>query len=77
MLLDLFMIQSIINRIILIKGWLNCISTFDIGLPSTNESDEKENENNEKNDYTFTHTLLSYELFDVLFDLIKVNFNIK
>jgi hypothetical protein len=71
------MIQSIINRIILIKGWLHCISTFDIDLPSTNESDEKENENNEKNDYTFAHTLLSYVLFNVLFDLIKVNFNKK
>ncbi len=71
--------RNFIILIDIIICWLHYINTFEIDLPWTNESDEdeNENENNNKKEYTFTHTLLSYELFNVLFDLIKINFNKK
>ena len=56
----------------IILSWLNYINRFDINLPSTNEDDE--DEKNPKK-YNYTHTILSFELFNVLYDLIKVNFN--
>ena len=58
---------------IIIK-WINSIHTFDIDLPSTSEDDE-ESEESESDNYNLTHTILSYELFNVLENLIKVNFN--
>ena len=71
--------RNFIILIDIIICWLHYINTFEIDLPRTNESDEdeNENENNNKKEYTFTHTLLSYELFNVLFDLIRINFNKK
>ena len=56
--------------------WLNSINSFDIDLPSTDDEDENENEivKNQNND-NFNHTVLSYELFQVLANLIKNNFN--
>ena len=71
-----FIINKRRNFIILIDiiiCWLNSINSFDIDLPSTDDEDE-ENDKHENND-NFNHTVLSYELFKVLSNLIKVNFN--
>ena len=64
----------------IIISWINYINSFDINLPSTNDDeDENENDNynynNNDDNNNFNHTLLSYELFNVLTNLIKVNFN--
>jgi len=80
--LNLLIIKSkdediIINRrrnfnslIDIIISWINAINNFDISTPSI------ENENLEnRNDISYKHTLLSYELFCVLKDLIRYNFN--
>ena len=80
--LNLLIIKSkdediIINRrrnfnslIDIIISWINAINNFDISTPSI------ENENLEnRNDISYKHTLLSYELFCVLKELIKYNFN--
>ena len=70
---------SIINKrrnfIILIDiiiSWINSINSFEIDLPSTKEEDEKEINIINNNYY---HTILSYELFNVLSNLITINFN--
>ena len=56
--------------------WLNSINSFDIDLPSTDDEDEGENEIvKNQNSENFNHTVLSYELFQVLSNLIKNNFN--
>ena len=71
-----FIINKRRNFIILIDiiiCWLNSINSFDIDLPSTDDEDD-ENDKQENND-SFNHTVLSYELFKVLSNLIKVNFN--
>ena len=65
----------------IIINWLNSINSFDIDTPSMDDDDdeesenENENEKNEKNNNNYKHTILSYELFKVLDNLIKVNFN--
>ena len=65
--------RNFIIIIDMIINWINSIHSLEIDLPSTiEESDEDINNNNENN---FTHTLLSYELFNVLPNLIKLNFN--
>ena len=69
---EIYIINKRRNFIILIDiiiNWINSINSFDISLPSTKEDDE--NENNKK----YYHTILSYELFNVLSNLIKTNFN--
>ena len=69
---EIYIINKRRNFIILIDiiiNWINSINSFDISLPSTKEEDE--NENNKK----YYHTILSYELFNVLSNLIKTNFN--
>ena len=71
-----FIINKRRNFIILIDiiiCWLNSINSFDIDLPSTDDEDD-ENGKHENTD-NFNHTVLSYELFKVLSNLIKVNFN--
>ena len=71
-----FLINKRRNFIILIDiiiCWLNSINSFEFDLPSTDEEDE-ENGKIESNE-NFSHTILSYELFKVLANLIKVNFN--
>ena len=64
----------------IIISWLNSINSFDIDLPSTDDEDEDENENENKNknenvNNNFNHTILSFQLFKVLANLITVNFN--
>ena len=66
----------------IIINWINSINTFDIDTPSIEDNDdesenenENENEKKEKNNNNYRHTILSYELFKVLENLIKVNFN--
>ena len=64
----------------IIINWLNSINTFDIDTPSIDDDDEEsensnEDEKNEKSNNNYKHTILSYELFKVLDNLIKVNFN--
>ena len=54
-----------------IISWINSINSFDIDLPSTEDDEFEEIEH----DNTLNHTILSYELFHVLENLIKVNFN--
>ena len=58
----------------IIISWINSIINFDIDLPSTAE-DENEIDKTNNNNNNIIHTLLSYELFNVLENLIKVNFN--
>ena len=74
-----FMINKRRNFNILIDiiiCWLNSINSFDIDLPSTDDEDENENQNvKHQNSENFNHTVLSYELFQVLSNLIKNNFN--
>ena len=83
--------ESIINNkrrnfiiiIDIIINWIKSINSLEIDLPSTTDESEDENINednisNDNNDnFNFSHTLLSYELFNVLSDLIKKNFNKK
>ena len=63
----------------IIISWLNSINSFDIDLPSTDDEDEDENENetekNKNENNNFNHTILSFQLFKVLTNLIIVNFN--
>jgi len=69
--------EIIINRrrnfnslIDIIISWINAINNFDISIPTT------ENENLDNiDDISYNHTLLSYELFCVLKELIRYNFN--
>ena len=71
-----FIINKRRNFIIIIDiliCWLNSINSFDIDLPSTDEEDEENNKH--ENNGNYNHTVLSYELFKVLPNLIKVNFN--
>ena len=70
--------EKIINKrrnfnilIDIIISWINSINSFDIDLPSTEDDEFEESEH----DNNLNHTLLSYELFNVLENLIKVNFN--
>ena len=78
---DEFIINKRRNFDILIDiiiNWINSINSFDIDIPSTDGSDdenENENENEKNNNINYKHTILSYELFKVLGNLIKVNFN--
>ena len=63
----------------IIISCLNLINSFDIDLPSTDDEDEDENENetekNKNENNNFNHTILSFQLFKVLINLIIVNFN--
>ena len=60
---------NILNDVII--SWINSINSFDIDLPSTEDDELEEIEH----DNTLNHTILSYELFHVLENLIKINFN--
>ena len=55
----------------IIINWINSVNSFDIELPST---DDEENDQSQ-NINIYNHTLLSYELFNILSNLIKFNFN--
>ena len=57
----------------IIINWIQSINSLEIDLPSTTDESEEENINEDNNN--LTHTLLSYELFGVLSNLIKINFN--
>ena len=66
----------------IIINWINSINSFDIDIPSKeDDDDENENQNEnekkeeKKNNINYKHTILSYELFKVLDNLIKINFN--
>ena len=60
---------NILNDVII--SCKNSINSFDIDLPSTEDDELEEIEH----DNTLNHTILSYELFHVLENLIKINFN--
>ena len=70
--------RNFIIIIDIIINWIKSINTFEIDIPSTTDESEDDNKNekiNINNNNNFTHTLLSYELFDILLNLIKINFN--
>ena len=64
----IIIIDTIIN-------WINAINSLEIDLPSTTDESEEDLNSNNDNNNNFSHTLLSYELFNILLNLIKVNFN--
>ena len=73
--------EEIINKrrnfiiiIDIIINWIKAISTLEIDIPST--TDESEDDNKDENvNNNFSHTLLSFELINILLDLIKINFD--
>ena len=70
--------RNFIIIIDIIINWIKSINTLDIDIPSTtdeSDDDNKEENININNSNNFTHTLLSYELFNILLNLIKINFN--
>ena len=66
----IIIIDTIIN-------WINAIHFLEIDLPSTTDESEEDINSSDENNNNFSHTLLSYELFNILLNLIKVNFNKK
>ena len=71
--------RNFIIIIDIIINWIKAINSLEIDLPSTIDESEDDNINeeiiNNDLDRNFSHTLLSYELFNVLSNLIKTNFN--
>ena len=63
--------RNFIILIDIIVSWMKAINTFEIDLPSADDNDGK----GDRNANSGSHTLLSYELFRVLGNLIKINFN--
>ena len=58
-----------------IINWVNSINTYDIDLPSMNIVEFEEDGEQKNKSKNINHTLLSYELFLILENLIKINFN--
>ena len=68
--------RNFIIIIDIIINWIKSINSLEIDLPSTMDESEDGNINEDNMDNNnFSHTLLSYELFNVLLNLIKINFN--
>ena len=55
----------------IIINWINSINSFDIDIPSMEDNDDE----NDKNNNNYKHTILSNELFKILGNLIRINFN--
>ena len=68
--------RNFIIIIDIIINWIKSINTFEIDIPSTTDESEDDNKDDNINiNNNFSHTLLSYELFNILLNLIKINFN--
>ena len=68
--------RNFIIIIDIIINWIKSINTLEIDIPSTTDESEDDNKNDNINiNNNFSHTLLSYELFNILLNLIKINFN--
>ena len=70
--------RNFIIIIDIIINWINSINTLEIYLPSSSDETEDDTNNEEhvmNHNNNFNHTLLSYELFNILSNLIKINFN--
>ena len=70
--------RNFIIIIDIIINWINSINTLEIYLPSSSDETEDDTNNEEhamNHNNNFNHTLLSYELFNILLNLIKINFN--
>ena len=66
--------RNFIIIIDIIINWIKSINTLEIDIPSTTDESEDDNKDDNINN-NFSHTLLSYELFNILLNLIKINFN--
>ena len=68
--------RNFIIIIDIIINWIQAIHSLEIDLPSTTDESEEEITTGENaNNNNLSHTLLSYELFNILSNLIKINFN--